>query len=312
MPPLLSIVSPVYRAGEVIEEFCHRVMAELDTWNVPYEIVLVDDRSPDHTWQAIRSLCGADSRIHAYRLSKNFGQHYAVTAGLSKARGEWICILDCDLQDDPGYIRQLHEKASAEHLDIVFTKRDVRAQPVSKQFTAWLYTILFGFMADTRYGVAFGSLVLFNAKVKHSFLAMRDHDRLYLQVLRWLGYEQGFLEVKHHRRFSGRSAYTLRKMLHVAVQGWVSFSNRLLYYSIYFGFFLAFLAFVATLYIIYRYLDHGYAAGWPSLFVAIIFATGVILMSVGILGVYIGKTFEQAKQRPLFIVDEALNDDGLA
>ena len=311
--PVVSVVSPVYRASAVIETFVARVSDELRRWNVSFEIVLVDDRSPDDSWERIRATSSTNPHVRAFRLSKNFGQHNAVTAGLANARGEWIFVMDCDLQDDPADLKLLYDKAIEEQLDIVFTKRFQREQPWFKKITAWGYGLMYGVAGDARYGVVYGSLVLFNDKVKRSFLMLKETDRLYLQILRWLGYDNGFVEVKHHKRYAGKSSYTFSKMIQVAVRGWVSFSNRLLYYAVMFGFALAVLAVLGALYIVYQYFNHGYQTGWASLFVAIIFSTGIVLMSIGVTGIYIGKIFNQVKDRPLYIVDESISSgDGVA
>jgi dolichol-phosphate mannosyltransferase len=311
--PVVSVVSPVYRASAVIETFVTRVSEELRRWNVSFEIVLVDDRSPDDSWQRIRVMSRTHPQVRAFRLSKNFGQHNAVTAGLANARGEWVFVMDCDLQDDPADLRLLYDKAIRDNLDIVFTKRQEREQPLLKKIAAWGYGLLFGVAGDARYGVVYGSLVLFNDKVKRSFLMLKETDRLYLQILRWLGYDNGFVEVQHHKRYAGKSSYTFGRMMQVAVRGWVSFSNRLLYYAVMLGFALAVMAVLGALYIVYQYFNHGYQTGWASLFVAIIFSTGIVLISIGVTGIYIGKIFNQVKERPLYIVDESISsDDGMA
>jgi dolichol-phosphate mannosyltransferase len=304
----LSIISPVYKAEEIIDELVKRIHQEVSKITSDYEVILVDDGSPDRSWSNIEVNCQKDARVKGIRLSRNFGQHYAVTAGMSAANGKLIVIMDCDLQDDPSHIASLidaHHKGN----EIVFTRRIERKHSLQKRISAWIYNLLFHFFSESQYDVDVGSLVLFTAKVKDTVLKLEDRDRLYVQMLKWVGYKSTYVTVEHKKRFSGESSYTIMKLLKLAMQGWTSHSDKLLRLSIYGGFMLSLTTFLISLVIIIRYFTEGFQPGWPSLFIAIMFSTGLILISIGIAGIYIGKTFEQSKRRPLFIVDKKINLD---
>jgi glycosyltransferase involved in cell wall biosynthesis len=302
----ISVVSPVYRAENIVDELVNRIVIELEKITNDYEIILVEDGSLDNSWAKIEENCKKNCRVKGVKLSRNFGQHYAVTAGIIEATGDLIVLMDCDLQDDPRHISVLLEKEK-EGYDIIFTKRIKRKHSLFKHITAFLYNILFSLLADKKYDLNVGSLVLFNKKVKKEFIKIKDKDRLYIQILKWLGFNQTYIAVEHNERFSGDSSYSLFKLLNVAIQGWVSHSEKLLRLSIYAGFVFFIVSILSTLYIVIMYFLKGFQSGWASLAVLVLLSAGLILIFMGILGVYLGKTFQQTKDRPLFLVDKTIN-----
>ena len=304
----LSIISPVYRAENIVDELVSRIGLALDETRVDYEIILVEDGSPDNSWNKIEENCANNKKVKGVKLSRNFGQHYAITAGVEHASGEYIFIMDCDMQDNPNSLVLILEELE-NGADIVLTKRKKRSHSLFKKLTGYLYNRLIRIISDKRFDIDGGSMVGFNRKVANAFLKINDKDRLYVQMLKWLGFKQIYLTVEHNERFEGKSSYTLYKMLSLALQGITSHSNKLLKISVYVGFVISILSFFIGLLILIMYFTNGFAPGWPSLFIAIAFATGVILMSNGIMGLYIGKTFDQVKNRPLYVVDKILNHD---
>lgn len=304
--PLLSIVSPVYRAEKIVDLLVERIIAEVSKISENFEIILVEDGSPDNSWEAIERNCQKDQRIKGVKLSRNFGQHYAATAGLEVATGELTILMDCDLQDNPAHIHLLYQKHK-EGFDTVFTKRLGRKHSFFKLITAKIYNFLFMMFSDRNYDVNVGSLVLFSERVRKEFLRIQDKDRLYIQVLKWVGFNQTYVAVAHDERAEGESSYSFFKLLQMAIQGWTSHSDKLLRLSVYLGFFFSSSAFLAILVIIFLYFYQSFQSGWASLFVLILFSTGLILISIGIAGIYIGKTFEQSKNKPLYIIDKKIN-----
>lgn len=303
---ILSVISPIYQAELTIEELIRRLTLELQKLTVDYEIILVDDGSKDEGWNVILKYSKNDYRIKGIKLSRNFGQHYAVTAGITRAVGDRLIILDCDLQDDPVYISKLMKEMDNGY-DIVFTERLKRKHGLFKSIASSFYNGLFKLLSNNNYSINMGSLVIFSKKVSTSFLQLKEKDRLYIQVLKWLGYSNTSIKVIHNERFSGKSSYAFLKLISLGLQGWTSHSLRLLQISIYLGFFLAFGSFCLSLFILYKFLFFELQPGWPSIIIAILFSTGLILLSIGITGIYIGKTFEQTKGRPLFIEDYTVN-----
>ncbi len=302
----LSIISPVYKAATIVDELVKRIGAAADKITDDYEIVLVEDGGGDDSWERILENAKITNKVKGIKLSRNFGQHYAITAGLQFCSGDYIIIMDCDLQDNPNAIVDLVAKLK-DGYDIVFTKRIAREHGLFKKITGFLYNKLISILADKRFDINGGSMVAFNKKVAQAFLQLNERDRLYVQLLKWVGFSQTHIFVQHDKRFEGKSSYTLYKMISLALQGLTSHSNKLLKLSIYFGFIISLLSFLIGFAIILLYFMNGFSPGWPSIFVAISFAAGLILLSNGILGLYIGKAFEQVKNRPLYIVDKKIN-----
>ncbi|MEO8382302.1 MAG: glycosyltransferase family 2 protein [Acidobacteriota bacterium] len=305
--PLISIVSPVYRAAEIVAEFVRSVMVVLANMSSEYEIILVEDGSDDESWSRITAACASDSRIKGVKLSRNFGQHPAITAGLEHARGRWVVVMDCDLQDDPSFIPHLHAKA-CEGFDVVLTTRSERAHSWVKNTSARLFTgILNRLSGGQKADPLIGGYSLLSRRAVNAFLRIRDAHRHYLVLLRWLGFPAAHVPVVHRPRHYGRSSYGLIKLARHALDGWVSHSNRLLYASVALGSFFLLSAFAGALLVVILYFLHGFAQGWPSLVVLILVSTGSILISLGVLGIYVGKIFDQVRARPLYVIEETIN-----
>jgi glycosyltransferase involved in cell wall biosynthesis len=304
----ITVVSPVYNAENIVDELVTRTVRELQEITPDFEIILVEDGSSDDSWRKIEDQCKTTSRVKGIKLSRNFGQHYAVTAGITHAKGDVVVLMDCDLQDDPRHIQTLYNKLN-EGYDIVFTKRLKRKHSLFKSITAFLYNILFTLFSDKRYDIDVGSMVMFSRKVRDEFVKIKDHDRLYIQLLKWLGFRSVYVYVEHNPRFSGKSTYSFFKLVNIAVQGWISHSDKLLRLSVYIGFVFSSISFLSIIYIVTMYFIEGFQSGWASLAVLVLMSTGLILISIGVVGIYLGKTFQQTKDRPLFIVENAINID---
>lgn len=302
----ISVVSPVYMAENIIEELVKMVSDELKLLTSDFEIILVDDCGPDGSWNEIQKQCKLNSYVKGIKLSRNFGQHNAVSAGLELAQGDVVVLMDCDLQDDPKHIQLLLNQYTLGN-DIVYTKRINRKHSLFKTITAKVYNTIFGFIANKDFDLNVGSLVLFSKQVKNEYIKLKEHDKLYIQALKWLGFKHTYVSVEHRERFEGKSSYRLSDLIKIAIQGMVSNSEKLLYLSIKIGFFFAFISIIIVGHIIYNSLNSVYAAGWPSLISIILLCTGMVLICLGILGVYIGKIFKESQNRPLFIVKDKIN-----
>ncbi|HNO70575.1 MAG TPA: glycosyltransferase family 2 protein [Bacteroidia bacterium] len=303
---MISIVSPVYNAASIIPKLIEALTHELEQITKEYEIILVDDRSPDTSWQVMYNAAQENKNVKCLRLSRNFGQHYAVTAGLSAASGDVIILMDCDLQDDPIYIKVLFNEFQ-NGSEIVYSQRIERKHKLFKRIGAFTFNILFRIFSDKQYDIQFGSMTLITRKVQKAFLEIRDQDRLYIQILKWLGFKSSYVAIEHKQRFAGKSSYSISKLISMAFQGWTSHSTRLLKLSIYSGIIFSSFAFIGIFLALYQYFLYNIQPGWTSLIILILLSTGMIQLSIGIVGLYIGKVFNQSKNRPLYIIDESIN-----
>lgn len=305
----VSVVSPVYQAAEIVSELVKRLHHALAEITENYEIILVDDGSQDDSWAEIETCCQADQRVVGVKLSRNFGQHQAITAGLEVSKGDFVAVMDCDLQDDPAYLPKLYAEAQ-KGFGIVYTKKESRKHKAGKNFWARMFFFLFNLLSDySKADAKIGAFSMLNRQVVNAFLQIKDTHRHYLLVLKLLGFSSTHLNIEHAERYAGKSSYTFRKMIRHAMDGITSQSVKLLHIAVGIGFFLFVVSILAILFLIYKKLYIGAEIGWTSLMVTIIFSTGLMMMAIGILGLYLGKVFEQVKGRPLYLIEKQLNGD---
>lgn len=307
--PHISVVIPVYKAEHCLDELYLRLKAALETVSADFELVLVEDCGGDSSWQVIERLAAADPRVRGIQFSRNFGQHYGITAGLDHCHGEWVVVMDCDLQDRPEEIPRLYAKAQ-EGYDIVLARRGTRQDPLFKRINSWLFYKLFSYLADIDYDGQTGNFRIMSRKVAENFLRMREQLRFFGGLVQWMGFPTASIEVEHAERFAGNTTYTFAKLWKLATESIIAYSDKPLRMSVRFGFLMAFLAFCYGVYILGHALIYGSPIpGWNSLIVSLYFIGGIIIAILGIIGIYLGKTFDESKKRPLYIVRRATFDE---
>lgn len=300
--PELSVVVPVFRCTPCLEPLFKRVAAAATAAGKSFEIVFVDDRGGDGAWAAISHLASIDERVRGLRLSRNFGQHAAITAGLGWARGEWVVVMDCDLQDPPEEISRMFAKAE-EGFDIVYGRRRNKPTSPMRRLAARVYFKVLNRFTGAGIDGEFGSFSLISRKVVDGFLRFRDEDRHYIFILHWLGFEWASIDYEPSPRFAGKSSYSLRELVRHGLDGVFFQTTVLLRWIVYSGFALSSAGAAFAIYLIIARLTGSIYPGWTSIAVIMLLGSGFIITSTGITGLYIGKVFEQVKQRPLYLVD---------
>jgi glycosyltransferase involved in cell wall biosynthesis len=309
MKTVISVVIPIYRNEPFIDELYSRLTARLSVITGDFEIIFVDNRSPDNSWKLIAGIAERDPRVKGIRFSRNFGQHFAITAGLARSSGDWIVVMDGDLQDRPEKIFNLYNKA-LEGYEVVFARRQVRKDTLCKRFCSRMFYKLFDLMAGTKTDAAAANFGIYSRKVIDSFNIMREHSRLFPLFIHWLGFKTAYIDVEHAERSAGKSAYTFGKKLGLALDTIISMSNKPLKISVTLGLLISFLSFLYGGFIIIKYLLWGVPVmGWTSLMVSLYFIGGLLLSILGILGIYMGKIFDEVKNRPLYIIDEIIGGE---
>lgn len=306
---VLSVVSPVFLAEKIIPELVRRIKEAVGKITPSFEIILVEDGGGDNSWQVIHDIAVNDPMVKGVKLSRNFGQHYAITAGLDRASGEYVVVMDCDLQDDPNDIELLYEKIQ-EGFEIVFGVKQRRNHAAHRNFVSRMFFSVFNRLSDNQDArISEGSFSILTRKAVEAFKQHRDVHRHYLMILRSMGFRRGEVEVSHSPRFEGRSSYSYRRLIALAWEGVASQSTKLLHLSIGIGFAYMVAAVLAILYLIIQFFffEAEPPSGWASTIVVILASTGIILMALGVTGVYIGSIFEQVKGRPLYFVEEEIN-----
>ena len=299
---LLSVVVPVYGCADCLAALHSRLTDAVKGITDRYELVFVDDRSVDDGWSVLVELAREDLHIRAYRLSRNFGQDAAITAGLAQARGEWVVVMDCDLEEAPEDIPRLWA-AAGEGYDIVRTVRRGWSHSAFRRTTSRAYRRL---TLETDVRPDYSNLSLLSRRVVDAFLRLKDRDREYMIALDWLGFDSTQVEIEHHERHAGESSYSVQRLIRVALDGMFFRSTVLLRLVVLLGFVVAFAGIVVAAFEVADYFlePEKTVPGYTSLIVLLLVLAGFIIVSVGVVGLYVGRIFEQVKNRPLFLIDQ--------
>lgn len=304
---LLSIVSPIYRGEKMLEELVSRIKASVKSITDDYEIILVNDASPDNSWAKIKEISIIDKKVKGINLSRNFGQHYAITAGLSRTSGDWVVVMDCDLQDRPEEIPNLFQKAQ-EGFDSVFAQRVERKDSFSKRLSSVLFYRVLSFLTDTKQDHSVANFGIYNRQVVNAILSMGDSIRYFPIMAQWVGFRKAYLPVEHAEREEGRSSYSLFKLFRLASDNMIGFSDKPLRLMLSFGFYMVILSLLVALFYLVKYLlGEIEVDGFTTLIISMWLLSGIIIMMVGVAGIYIGKIFDRVKGRPTFIISETSN-----
>lgn len=303
---MISIVSPVYRAEKILPILVSEINLVMERIGEDYEIILVDDRSPDNSWEVMKVLSSQNPKIKSIRLSRNFGQHSAIFAGLTKTKGDWVVVMDCDMQDQPKEIAKLYKKA-LEGYDIVLGQRENRKDKFLKKLSSKLFYKVFNYLSGGHFNNEIGNFGIYRKKAIDSILNINDYIKFFPLFINWVGFKSVSIPIEHGEREEGKSSYSISRLLKLAFNVIISFSDKPLRLFINFGLGISILSFILGIYYLYLSITHKITQpGFSSLILSIWFLSGIIISCIGIVGVYLGKTFDQAKNRPTFIIDEEL------
>jgi glycosyltransferase involved in cell wall biosynthesis len=304
---LISVVIPVYKADDCLEELYRRLSTELLSITDDYEIIFVEDCGGDRSWAIVRELSQVDTRVKGFQFSRNYGQHFGITAGLDYCNADWVVVMDCDLQDQPEEIHKLYAKAQNGY-EVVYARRAVRQDHLLKRWSSRLFYNVFDYLTEQKSDPAIANFGIYSQKVIDNFRLMRESARNFPLFVRWLGFPSASVDVEHASRFSGTSSYTFYKMMHLAVDSIIAQSNRPLRLSIKLGFFMALSSFFVALYYTARYFIYLIpVSGWTSLIVSLYFLAGLFFVNTGFIGLYIGRIYSEVKGRPLYVISDKVN-----
>ena len=294
----------MYRAEAMLDELVRRIKASLAPITDNFEIILVDDRGPDNSWGRIQAQAALDPRVRGVRLSRNFGQHRAITAGLDHSRGEWVVVMDCDLQDQPEEIPALLAHAQEKPAEIVFARRAERQDTFFKRFFSRSFYGVLSYLTDTKQDPAIANFGIYHRKVVDAVLRMRESIRYFPTMVRWVGFRTSAVNVVHAERAEGSSSYNFRSLINLALDIILAYSDKPLRLTIKLGLLVSASAFLMVLIMFIRFLTgHILVLGYTSLIISVWFFSGLLLSVLGMVGLYLGKTFEQVKNRPIYLVD---------
>ncbi len=298
----VSVVVPVYACRECLVDLVKRLDKALGAIVSDWEIILVNDACPQGSWDTIVEIAHGNPRVLGINLSRNFGQHYAITAGLDHTHGRWVVVMDCDLQDQPEEIGKLYAAAKNGY-DIVWGQRKHRRDNFFKKLSSRLFYRVFDYFTDQESDPSIANFGIYSAKVIESYRSLREQNRAFPLFVRWLGYSSTKVNINHSERTTGVTSYTFSKAFSLAMDSIVSQSNKPLKLAIKLGFSISFFSMVYALYLTGRYFFLTIPVqGWTSVMVSLYFLAGLLLANMGVLGLYIGKVFDETKGRPLYVI----------
>ncbi|HNW97945.1 MAG TPA: glycosyltransferase family 2 protein [Bacteroidales bacterium] len=301
---LISIVIPAFNEEQNIIALYNELISVLQKISFRYEIIFVDDGSRDNTFNEIKKIAEKDKCVSGISLSRNFGHQVAIMAGLQQAKGDLVIMMDADLQHPPDAIPLMIEEQE-KGFDIVNTKRiDAKGTALTKKTTSKLFYNLLNKLSDVRIEPAAADFRLMTRKAVDAFLRLEERDRFTRGLISWMGFKQTVIEYQASARFAGKSKYTVKKMFRFGMDGITSFSSKPLRISFYIGFIVFLIGLAYSVYAIIEYILNKTVPGWTSMLVSVLIIGGIQLLSIGIVGEYIARIFNEAKRRPLYFVKD--------
>jgi dolichol-phosphate mannosyltransferase len=302
----ISVIIPVYNEEKNIQSLYDRLSGVMQTLNVSYELIFVNDGSQDASIGLIKVLSKKYSEVKYISFSRNFGHQIAVTAGLDKTIGDAIVIIDADLQDPPELIQQMYQKRE-EGFDVIYAKRKKRkGESFLKLWTAKMFYRILSKLTSISIPVDTGDFRMIDKKIVEVLREMPEKNKYLRGQISWVGFNQTFVEYERQERKAGETGYTYRKMLRFALDGITAFSDVPLKIVTYFGFIVSVIAFFVAIYaLLSKFVWEDSVPGWTSLMIAILFIGGIQMIAIGIIGEYLSRMNHNIRNRPLYIVHES-------
>lgn len=306
---IVSVVSPVYKARDCLQPLYERLTIVLQTLEgvSDYEILLIEDCGRDGSWELIETLANKDPHLRGVQLSRNFGQHHSITAGLDLCKGDWAIVMDCDLQDAPEDIWDLWKKAQ-EGYDIVCARRGKRQDPRWRLLSSRVYHLLLENLSGLSYDPEVASFRIISRAVIDVYRTMRESSRSFGAQIHWLGFPTAYIDVRHSARHEGESSYTIRKLIAAAIETVTSYSNKPLRLSVWLGFGVFIAALCVSFVLVVRKIFWSIPIdGWSSLMISLWFLGGLIIANLGVIGLYLGKVYDETRRRPIYVISKKVN-----
>jgi polyisoprenyl-phosphate glycosyltransferase len=302
----IAVVVPVYYGEKSLPELVNRLDNVFIQLCVDYEIILVNDASPDNSWAIIKQLQSQNQKIIGLNFSRNFGQHYSIVAGLNEVSADWIVVMDCDLQDVPEEIIPLYTKAK-EGFEVVLAQRLERQDYFLKRFFSKLFYTLLSYLSGIKYDPSIANFGIYKDTVIKEIVNLPEKNKYFPTMIKWVGFSQIAIPVTHADRKYGETSYNFKKLFNLSLDIVLSYSDKPLRLAIKLGMLITFTSIIFTLYQIYRwYTNEIEVLGYASIIISIWFLSGIIIFVFGIIGLYVGKIFENVKDRPTYIIKEKI------
>lgn len=300
----ISVITTLYKSENYIRELYQRTTQTLNELGVQYEIIFVDDCYNDNALEIAKSLLKNDQNIKIIKLSRNFGQHAAINAGINNANGDWFVVIDSDLQDRPEEIKRLYQK-SKEGYDIVLAQRVKRKDSFIKKLSSFIFSKVASYLSGFKIDYTTSNFGIYSKRVIENYKSLPESKLYFPFIIQWLGYSKTGIEVEHSERMKDKSSYNISKLFSLAFDSILYSSTKPLITTIKIGLSISVLSFIYAGYIILKkFLYNIPVSGWASTIASIWFLSGLIISVIGIVGAYTGKAFEESKKRPMYIIED--------
>ena len=304
----VTVISPLYKSEKYVTELYQRLSQTLNDLDLEYEIIFVDDCYGDRSLEIARNILKNDKKIKIIKLSRNFGQHAAINAGINNADGDWLVVIDSDLQDSPEEIKNLYKKAK-EGYDIVLAKRLNRKDSFIKKSTSFVFSKIASYMSGFEIDYRTSNYGIYSKRVIENYKSLPESKLFFPFIVQWLGFPKSAIEVEHSERLHDKSSYGISKLLNLAFDSILYSSTKPLLTTIKIGLFISALSFIYSGYIIFKKFAYGIPVlGWASTTASIWFLSGLVITVIGVVGAYVGKVFEETKKRPMYIIEDIYKD----
>ena len=304
----VTVISPLYKSEKYVTELYQRLSQTLNDLDLEYEIIFVDDCYGDRSLEIARNILKNDKKIKIIKLSRNFGQHAAINAGINNADGDWLVVIDSDLQDSPEEIKNLYKKAKEGH-DIVLAKRLNRKDSFIKKSTSFVFSKIASYMSGFEIDYRTSNYGIYSKRVIENYKSLPESKLFFPFIVQWLGFPKSAIEVEHSERLHDKSSYRISKLLNLAFDSILYSSTKPLLTTIKIGLFISALSFIYSGYIIFKKFAYGIPVlGWASTTASIWFLSGLVITVIGVVGAYVGKVFEETKKRPMYIIEDIYKD----
>ena len=304
----VTVISPLYKSEKYVTELYQRISQTLNDLDLEYEIIFVDDCYGDRSLEIARNILKNDKKIKIIKLSRNFGQHAAINAGINNADGDWFVVIDTDLQDRPEEIKRLYQK-SKEGYDIVLAQRVKRKDSLMKKLSSFIFSKVASYMSGFEIDYRTSNYGIYSKRVIENYKSLPESKLFFPFIVQWLGFPKSAIEVEHSERLHDKSSYRISKLLNLAFDSILYSSTKPLLTTIKIGLFISALSFIYSGYIIFKKFAYGIPVlGWASTTASIWFLSGLVITVIGVVGAYVGKVFEETKKRPMYIIEDIYKD----
>ena len=306
MKNTLAIIAPCYNEEKNIKIFYERILLIIKQIEVDYRFYFIDDGSSDNTWNVIKDLKSKDENIKAIKFSRNFGHQNAIYAGIQKADGDYVIILDVDLQDPRELLKEMYQKIVSDKLNVVYAQRNKSNEGYFKKFSSKTFYKIFNFLAEIKIPESTSDFRIFDKKVLSELKKFKEQKPFYRGIIPWIGFKSDKVLFDRPNRIDGVTGWSLKKMVNFSIDGILSFSNYPMRLSFYLSIFMSFTFIFLSFYALFSFLLNKVVPGWTSIFMIVSFFNIIIFFLLGLISEYVGRIHIEIKNRPIFIVDEEI------